>query len=197
LVAPPVVFLLFLGLGSLSYSAESVIGRVLLHRSAQNSPLVNALVPHQLAPWVIENRGALLLSVVLIVASGLIFRRLPPFEMALAYTVTALLLAWAVANQYLAIPMAAIAIGLNVGFLIWLALSTLYLGGDPAVLGIPLLTPVQKHVMLDYNWFAQDLFPWLLLGWILMVFALKRPGQHMLGVLPSQVSTTVAANERR
>ena len=85
-----------------------MIDEVLLHGSGANSPLVLTLVPHQLAPWVLENRLALLLSLVFLIPVGLLFRRLPPFEMALVYTVAALLFAWGVANQYLLIPVAAV-----------------------------------------------------------------------------------------
>jgi len=103
-----------------------------------------------------------------------------PFEMAIIYAVTALTFSWAFANQYMASSMAAIAIFLNLGFFLWLLLASLYVMGDINSLGIPLLTPIQKNVVLDYVWIGQDLYPWLLSGWILMVLGLTKQSRHMV-----------------
>lgn len=75
--------------------------------------------------------------------------------------------------------MGAIAIFLNLGYFLWLLLASLYVIGDVNSLGIPIFTPVQQHVVLDYVRIGQDLLPWLFMGWILMVIGLSRQAWHM------------------
>jgi len=112
---------------------------------------------------------------VLLLVAGWFFRHLPPFELALAYTLSAVVFSWAMVNQYLAGPMAAVAVFLNLGFLIWFLLSSLYLGGDPGVLNLPVLNSIQPHVLLEWEKVMQDLFPWVLAGWIIFAFASRMP----------------------
>ena len=176
LLAPPAIFLVMLGFAFIPYSPKAVVDAVLFHAGTDISPLVLAFVPNQLAPWVMEQGGAKILSLLLLIPSGLLFRRLRPFEAGLAYSMTALLFAWSVANQYLVIPMAAVAVFLNVGLLAWFMLTTLYLGGAADSLNLPILNLVQPHVMLEWQWMGRDLFPYLLIGWIIFLFALRRPG---------------------
>lgn len=179
LFVPPAIFLAMLASAFISYSPRAVIDAVLFHDGTNIPPMVLAFVPHQLAPWVIENRGGMVLSLLFLMAAGYLFRRLRPFEAGLAYSITALLFAWGVANQYLVIPMAAVAVFLNIGLLIWFALSTVYLGGAPDALNLPILNAIQPHVMLEWQWMGRDLFPYLLIGWIIFVLARNRPGCFM------------------
>ena len=101
------------------------------------------------------------------------------FEAGLAYTLTAVLLSWAVVNQYLAIPMAAAAVYLNAGLLVWLLLASIYLMGSAEVLNLWGFRVIQPNLLLEYNVVMRNLFPWLLIGWGLMVVALHRPGLHL------------------
>ena len=179
LFVPPAIFLAMLASAFIPYSPRAVIDAVLFHDGTNIPPMVLAFVPHQLAPWVIENRGGMVLSLLFLMAAGYLFRRLRPFEAGLAYSITALLFAWGVANQYLVIPMAAVAVFLNVGFIMWFSLATLYLGGQAESLNLPLLNQIQPHVMLEWQWMGRDLFPYLLIGWIIFVFARNRPGCFM------------------
>ena len=190
LAVPGLIFLAVLASSFLAYPASTVISKVLGHGGANNSPFINEFVPAQVAPWVLENQGGKIAFVVILIAVGWLFRRLPPFELALIYSITALVFSWAVANQYLATPMAAVAVYLNIGFLIWLALSSFYLGGDPATLNLPILNQIQPHVLLEWNQVMQDLFPWILIGWILLVITrfgkvpvmLPKSGEDLYGV---------------
>jgi len=136
--------------------------------------------PHQIAPWLIENGVSKIVFLVLLVAAGLLFRKMRPFELTLVYAVSALTFSWAFANQYMASSMAGIAIFLNLGLFLWLLLASLYVIGDVNSLGIPLVTPIQQNVVLDYVWIGQDLFPWLFIGWILMVLGLSKQSRHMI-----------------
>lgn len=179
LLVPPAIFLAMLASAFIFYSPRAVVDAVLFHSSTDMPPMVLAFVPHQLAPWVIENRGGMVLSLMILIPAGYLFRRLRPFEVGLAYSITALVFAWAVANQYLVIPMAAVAVFLNLGLLIWFALATLYLAGAPDTLNLPVLNAIQPHVMLEWQWLGRDLFPYLLIGWIIFVLARNRPGCFM------------------
>lgn len=174
LMTPLVVLGISVALAFIPYSPTEVIQRIFGHGGTNNAPFVNAFVPDQLAPWVIESDGAKLIFVMALVACAWLFRRLDVFEMSLGYTVSAVLFAWAVANQYLLTPMAAVAVYLNIGFLIWLLLATIYLGGNANVLNLWGLREIQPHVMLDWTKVFQDLFPWLSIGWIVMVFTTSR-----------------------
>lgn len=179
LLAPSAIFLSMLVSAFVFYSPRAVIEAVLFHEGTDISPLVLAFVPNQLAPWVMENQGGKILSLLLLIPAGYLFRRLRPFEAGLAYTITALVFAWAVANQYLVTPMAAVAVFLNLGFLAWFAMATLYLGGQAESLNLPLLNQVQPHVMLEWQWMGRDLFPYLLIGWVIFVLARNRAGCFM------------------
>jgi len=178
LLVPPAIFAGFLGAGMLAFNPRYVFEEVLLHGSGANSPLVLTLVPHQLAPWVLENRLSLVLSLALLIPAGLLFRRLPPFEMTLVYTVAALLFAWGVANQYLLIPVAAVGVFMNLGFLLWLLGASFYLAGAPYPdgLSLPLLNQAHPHVFLEWFWMGRDLFPYLLLGSVILTFWTRRKG---------------------
>jgi len=177
LLGPLVVFGAVFASGFLAYSPQVVIQKVLLHSGANNSPFINAFVPSQLAPWVLDHGGGKVAFIVLLVAAGWFFRSLPPFELALAYSLSAVVFSWAMVNQYLAGPMAAVSVFLNAGLLIWFLLSSLYLGGSQAVLNLPILREIQPHVLLEWERVMQDLFPWILVGWIIFAFASRMPGR--------------------
>jgi hypothetical protein len=174
LLAPCGVLALSVASAFIAYPPAEVVGRIFGHQGTDNAPFINAIVPSQLAPWVIAAGGPKVAFVVLLVLSAFLFRRLDVFEMTLAYTITAVLFSWAVANQYLLTPMAGIAVYLNVGFLVWLLLSTIYLGGAPDILNLWGLRTIQPHIMLDWTRVFQDLFPWLLTGWGIMLFSVHK-----------------------
>jgi len=182
LLVPPMIFFGFLAAGMLAFSPRDVFENVLLHGSGANSPLVLTLVPHQLAPWVLENRLSLVLSLACLIPAGWLVRKLPPFEMTLVYTITALLFAWGVANQYLLIPVAAVGVFLNLGFLLWFAGASFYLAGAPYPdgLSLPVLNQAHPHVFLEWFWMGRDLFPYILLGWLLLMVALRKSNLRLI-----------------
>lgn len=180
LLVPPLVMFLSTATAFLAFPADTVIEKIFLHKGMNDSPLILTLAPHQIAPWLIENGFAKIFFITLLILAGLLFRKMRPFEMALIYAVSALTFSWAFANQYMASSMAAVAIFLNLGLFMWLLLGSLYLMGDVNVLAIPGITSVQQNVVYDYVWLGQDLFPWLLIGWVLMVLGLTRKSGHMV-----------------
>jgi len=175
LLAPLGIFGVIFSISFLMYAPNTVIGKVLGHGGANNSPVLQAFAPRQLAPWLLDQGAGKVLFVVLLVACGLLFRRLPPFQLALAYSMTAVVFSWAMVNQYLAGPMAAIAVSLNAGFAIWLVLASLYLAGDPAAFALEWVRPIQQHVFLDWEDAMLDLFPWFLIGWVVFVVSVRDP----------------------
>ena len=179
LIVPYIIVAACLGTAMLRYSPHEVVHYVLFHSGANNSPLVWTFIPSQFAPWFLNHSGGKVLFLVLLIAAGWLFRRLPMFEAGLAYTLTAVLLSWAVVNQYLAIPMAAAAVYLNAGLLVWLLLASIYLMGSAEVLNLWGFRVIQPNLLLEYNVVMRNLFPWLLIGWGLMVVALHRPGLHL------------------
>jgi len=180
LIAPGVVMLLSVATAFVAYPAGTVIQKIFFHKGMNDSPILLTFAPHQIAPWLIENGFSKIVFLVLLIAAGFLFRKLRPFELALVYAVSALTFSWAFANQYMASSMAAVAIFLNLGLFLWLLLASLYVMGDVNSLAIPGFTPVQQNVVLDYVWIGQDLFPWLFMGWILMVLGLSKQARHML-----------------
>lgn len=175
-VVPLVVFGASILSAFLFYPPSEVLRRILGHNSMNDSPFINAFAPQQLVPWLLDNGIAKLAFVTILLFLGLYFRNLPPFEMALAYTISAVLFSWAVANQYLATPMSAVAVYLNLGFLIWLSLVTIYFGGASDILNLWVLRDIQPHLLLEYNQVMQDFFPWLCVGWIIYMIGQRRSG---------------------
>ncbi len=180
LIAPGIVLLLSVATAFVAYPATMVIEKIFFHEGMNDSPLLLTLAPHQIAPWLVENGFSKIVFLVLLISAGFLFRRMRPFELALVYSVSALTFSWAFANQYMASSMGAVVVFLNLGFFLWLLLASLYVMGDINSLGIPLFSPIQQNVVLDYVWIGQDLFPWLLMGWILMVLGLSKKSRHMI-----------------
>lgn len=180
LVAPGGILLLAVATAFVAYPVNAVVGKIFFHQGMNDSPLLLTFAPHQIAPSLIEHGFSKIIFLALLISAGLLFRRLRPFELALIYSVSALTFSWAFANQYMASSMAAVAIFLNLGLFLWFLLGSLYVMGDVNTLGIPFFTSIQQNLVFDYVWIGQDLFPWLLLGWILMVLSLFKKSRHMI-----------------
>ena len=112
-------------------------------RLGNQLPLVLTLVPRNLPRRVLENRLSLVLSLLFLIPVGLLFRRFPPFEMALVYTVAALL-SPEVGKPVLAHPCCAVGVFLNIGFLLWVLGASVYLAGAPRPDGLSV--PFVDHV---------------------------------------------------
>jgi hypothetical protein len=127
LVVPPLLFVLsftpFLPHGG----KDGIIRNVVLYSSADNSPLMHLLLPDE---WVSAGLATTVFLGVL-VAAAFVFRTRSDLDRLLLYTVVLVVFAPAMANQYLAIPMAAAVVWLNIGFVLYATLSTLFLGAHP------------------------------------------------------------------
>ena len=156
-------------------SATDTVSRSMLQYSgANNSPVLYFLLPDQMMPWVLSWEGPKVFFALALVATGFFLRRTRLFEFTLLYTLTAVVFSWSIVNQYLAVPMAAVAIWMNLGLMVWLILASVYLLGDPLGMNVPGLNIIQPHLLLEYNVVAKDLFLWLFLGWILVLVNRKR-----------------------
>lgn len=150
-------------------SARDTISQSMVQYSgANNSPVLYFLLPDQMMTWVSAWEGPKVFFVLALIFCGYLFRKTRMFEFTLLYTLCAVVFSWSIVNQYLAVPVAAMAIWMNLGFLVWMLLSTIYLFGDPTSIDFPLLNLIQPHMLLEYNVVAQDLFPWIFFGWVLL-----------------------------
>lgn len=156
-------------------SAQNTVTRTMIEYSgANNTPVLYFLLPDQLMVWVGSWEGPKVFFAVALVFCGYLFRRVRLFEFTLLYTLCAVVFSWSIVNQYLAVPVAAMAIWMNAGFLVWMLLASVYLLGDPTSIDFPVLNQIQPNTLLDYNVVAKDLFPWIFFGWLLVAFNRQR-----------------------
>jgi len=172
LVVPYSVFALSL-LGPFLSARDTIIDSMVQYSGANNSPVLYAFLPDQMMTWVVAWQGPKVFFVIALIGSGYLFRHVRLFEFTLIYTISAVVFSWAIVNQYLAVPMAGIAIWMNLGFIIWLLLSSVYLWGDTTAINFPLLNQIQPHMLLEYDVVAKDLFPWIFVGWLLLLLNRK------------------------
>jgi hypothetical protein len=142
-VIPAVLFLLsflpfFRGAGR-----EGIINNVFLYRSFNNMPLLQPLIwlVHQ-GGWLINRRGGRFyfpLFVCLICAAGYIFRKKDAETSLLLYFVCLVAFSSAVANQYLAIPLASIFILTKYSRRVYVFFMGIYLAIEADGLHIPLI----------------------------------------------------------
>jgi hypothetical protein len=114
-------------LGFLPYldgaGADGILRNVLLYRSFNNAPFWYGVGPYV----IIEKLPLILLFIGSLAFAGLLWRKLDPVESALRYTLVLVLFSSAVANQYLAIPLAAIAVNWNLFYALYSVLGGAYL----------------------------------------------------------------------
>lgn len=119
LVVPPAVlavsFAPFLGEGR-----SGIVSNVFLYRGHDNAPFWHAVLPAQLQSWI--SPFALLAAVLVVLA--FVWRRRDPVDLVLLYLLTIVLFAPAIANQYLALAIPAIAAFPSLAFVPYQVLST-------------------------------------------------------------------------
>ena len=113
---------------------QGIYDNVLSYRSFQNAPLVNILTFGTLGPDALAQLGSLLFFAAM-VAVGWLVRGRSSLTMLMAMLVAVVVFAPATANQYLAIPAAAIAAYPNIVFGLFAVAGTVFLVGDPLGLG--------------------------------------------------------------
>ena len=112
-----------------------IYDNVISYRSFSNAPLVNALTLGSLDAGALATIGSAVF-ILGMVAIGWASRRLPAITAVMVMLVALVVLAPGMANQYLAIPVAAMAVAPNVWFSAFTVGGTLLLIGDPDGLGV-------------------------------------------------------------
>jgi hypothetical protein len=159
-------------------SPQSVIDNVFLYASYNNAPLLNTVIPDLAGMDAIGRRFQQVFFVLAVVATGYFLRRHSPFILALVYTVSLVVFTSALADQYLAIALVGAAVFLNLGFLIWMILGTIYFFGNPETLAVPGVTDLNQ-INPDFFFSTSDtayqvLSASLFVGWTIMVFQLRK-----------------------
>lgn len=117
--------------------ADGMLHNVFLYRSFQNG-----LVSRVISSGIGDALPAAIPFILLLAAFGLAVRRLPPLRAALVYLVALVVLSPAMANQYLAIPMATVAAALNPAYLVYAASAVLVILSNDDGLGLHLFEPL-------------------------------------------------------
>ena len=125
-------FLPFLATG-----ANGILNNVFLYRSFQNG-LISRLISEGLG----EQLPPALPFILMLAAVGLLVRGRPLFQAALAYLVALVVLSPAMANQYLATPMAAVVASLNPFYVLYAAAAFLILLSNVDGLDLHLFEPL-------------------------------------------------------
>lgn len=174
-VVPYSIFLLALlpfWLRSPGPVADHVIG----YRSSSTAPAFHLLFPDEVV-WGWTNRGTLVVVyAILMLSVGLLFRKLNPFLLVLAYTVSLVTFSPAMVDQYFAIAAAGVSVFLNLGFAIWLVYTGIFLLGEPDDIAAPLITQVKTLTFPYVDQFYREQALPLLVGWT--IFALYTLGQE-------------------
>jgi len=176
LILPIVIFVLTL-IPFFLNSPQAVIEHVVLYSSYNNAPLLNFFIPGLEDMDALGRRVVQGFFVVAVLATGIYLRRLPAFTLALVYTVTLVVFSSSLTDQYLAIALVGAAVFLNIGFLLWMILGSIYLFGNPATLAVPGFTSInQAHpnlFVMTSDGAYQLLSVSLFFGWILMMIQLR------------------------
>jgi hypothetical protein len=180
LVLPALIFLLAF-VPFWSAGREGILRNVFGYRSLENAPLLHVLAPSWLAPAV----APMFLFLSALIIGAVVFRR-SGVESLLLYSFMLVIFAPAIANQYLVIPIAAMAVFPNWLFGIYTLLTTLYLSADSNGFYFVALEPYLPAAILSkkvglHAW--DPLILCLFLGFLWMLFA-----DRMKSLLPPRRS---------
>lgn len=162
---------------------KSVIDNVITYSSLKNAPFLYAFLPDGLVDSLIASHFATLIFLSIVGLVGFRLKHIPVIQLPLVYMVTIVVFSSAIADQYLAIPIAAALVFLNLGFFLWLVLVAVYFAGNPLTQNwwgfrtvwnwtakewLPYATP-------DWMGLYRDQFVFLFLGWLLLMNGLRKP----------------------
>lgn len=157
-------------------NASPIREYVLNYRSNPNAPAFYMLLPDEIV-WGWVNRGFIaVIFLLLLLALGWYYRRIPAFEATLIYGITLVVFSPAIVDQYFAIPMPGIAAFLNLGFLAWMVFVSIYLLGEPEDFNLPIFNTLKLHLAPYQEGTYKDQFVFLFVGWVIMNLWLEREG---------------------
>ncbi len=133
-------FLPFWAVGS-----SGIIQNVFLYKSFNNAPFWFMFAPAPLYDLLASKK----VFIVLLVMFGFLLRKLSIFKLTLVYLICLVTFSPAIANQYLAIPLSAMAAYPNFFFVLYSYLTTVLLLKDQAALGITFLSQYSSQLPLD------------------------------------------------
>ena len=181
LFLPPVIFLMSL-MPFWFNNSKSVSENVISYSSLKNAPFLYAILPDGLVDSLINSHLATPIFLLIVGLVGFRLKHLPIIQLPLVYMVTFVVFSSAIADQYLAIPVAAALVFLNLGFLLWLAIVAVYFAGNQ-------LTQNWWGFRSVWNWIARDWIPYsapdwmglyrdqfvfLFIGWLLLMNCLRK-----------------------
>lgn len=132
----PILIFIFSFVPFWSIGSEGIINNVFLYKSFANSPFWFIFSPLQLRDFL----SSTFIFILVLSIFGFILKNLKVFDLGLFYTLILVVFAPAIANQYLAICIAAISAYPNIFFFLYTYTSSLLLFKDGAGLSRPLYT---------------------------------------------------------
>lgn len=165
LCIPPALWFISL-IPSLLRTPRAVIENVFLYSSFNNAPLANLLLPSPLVDFLVAASLLVALFLGTMVVVGFVYRELDAVTSVLVYSVAVLLFSSAVADQYLAIPLAAMAVFLNVGFALWLLGAVVYFWGELSATAISIELLRLPSLALG-NYQTYQVVPLLVGAWLM------------------------------
>ena len=160
---------------------KSVFDNVIAYSSLKNAPFLYAVLPDGLVDSLVTTRLATPIFLLIVGLVGFKLKHIPIVQLPLVYMITLVVFSSAIADQYLAIPIAAALVFFNLGFFLWLVLVAVFFAGNP-------LTQNWWGFRTVWNWVARDWLPYatpdwmglyrdqfvyLFFGWLLLMYGLR------------------------
>lgn len=123
---------------------DGIVSNVIGYRGLENPPFHTYLLP----PLIQRLLSPVVLFGIAVLVIGWLMRRRSAVEQLLIYSVTIVVFAPAMGNQYLAIPVVATIVFVNVGYVAYLAVATIYMLGEYTTLGTGWLTDLLPRFLV-------------------------------------------------
>lgn len=161
---------------------KAVYENVIAYSSLKNAPFLFAILPDGIADALIASKLATPIFLTIVVLVGFRLKNLSIPELPLVYMVTVVVFSSAIADQYLAIPVASALTFSNFGFISWTALVSVYFAGNPLTqnwFGFRFIWDwIEKdwipYAASDWMGLYRDQFVFLFLGWLLLIYQIGR-----------------------
>lgn len=181
LLVPPGMFFLSLVPFWLN-NPKSVVENVISYSSLKNAPFLYAILPDGLVNSLVSTHLATPMFLTIVGLVGLKLKHIPIVLLPLVYTVTVVVFSSAIADQYLAIPVAAALVFFNLGFFLWLAVAAVYLAGNRLTQNWWGFRSIWDWTAKDWmpysapDWmgFYRDQFVFLFFGWLLLMNGIRK-----------------------
>jgi hypothetical protein len=148
----------------------------------KNAPFLFAILPDGMADALVASKLATPIFLMIVVLVGFRLKNLSIPELPLVYMVTVVVFSSAIADQYLAIPVASALTFSNLGFVLWTVLVSVYFAGNPLTQNWFGFRAIWDWIEKDWipyassDWMGlyRDQFVFLFLGWLLLMYQIGR-----------------------